>query len=580
MTGATAPCTPSPPSADSVAGARRLFLWTLAATLAYRAALAAAFPVLGDEAYLFTWAREPAWGYYDHPPLAAWLLHPVFGVGLGGSVLALRLPSVALYAVLALALVRLLRRLLPEAEAERAYLAGTLLLLVPVHVVGVLMLTDVPLVLCSFLAGACLCLAERGGAEGEPRAEPRLGWHTEEPLRLGWHFAGPPRLGWHSGVGGERGLGWYAAAGAFLGLALLAKYLAALLAAAFFAWFLAAPKTRRRTAGFALLVASAVPFVAVHLAWNAGHCWSTVAFNLYSRHAGEGKNYNVVRNLLIYAGTLVYLVGPPLLWSLGRRWRRLVGALRSPSVRPAALAFGVPMALLLVSAAFLLFGAYWVLPFLPFLFVLAPLALERRELVRGLRFLAAWTGVQAAALAVAVALPLSAWRGAGFHDSLVTMERTGEVLEAVAPLRGLDPERGTLLAAPGYSLASLLSFESGDRVAVFGDGSHYGRQDDLWTDWRESAGGDVLLVGKRPVAPEDFDPYFREVERRELEVAGATLHAALGRGLDYERYRDEVLAPVRERYYRLPAWLPTWGCPFCERYFSLEACRTEGDPNR
>lgn len=546
MTGATAP---SPPSADSTAGARRLFFWTLAATLVYRAVLAAAFPVLGDEAYLFTWARELAWGYYDHPPLAAWLLHPVFAVGLGDSLLALRLPSVLLYALLAVVLVRLLRRLLPEGREDRAWLAGAAFLLVPVHVLGVLMLTDVPLVLCSFLAGASLCLAEKepeAREAGNDPGEPRLGWHTVEPR-----------------------LGWYAAAGAFLGLALLAKYLAALLAAAFFAWFLAAPKTRRRTAGFALLVASALPFVAVHLAWNATHCWSTVAFNLYSRHAGEGKNYNVARNLLVYAGTLAYLAGPPLLWSLGRRWRRLAGALRSPELRPAALAFLVPMALLLVSAAVLLFGAYWVLPFFPFLFLLVPIVLERRELVRSVRFLAAWTGVQVAALAVAVALPLTAWRDAGFYRSLVTMDRTAEVLEAVAPLR----DRDTLLAAPGYSLASLLSLESGEPVAVFGAGSHYGRQDDLWTDWRRVAGEDVLLLAKRPLPPEDFDRYFETVERQELEVAGAALHAALGRGLDYRRYQEGVLLPIRDRYYRVPRWLPLRGCPFCERYSSLEACR-------
>lgn len=534
MTGAIQPSPGDPPRPAREAAARRLFLGTLAGVLAYRLALAAAFPVLGDEAYLFTWAREPAWGYYDHPPLAAWLLQPFVAAGLGGSLLALRLPSVLLYPALAAALVALVRRLSPEAGPERAYLAGTLFLLVPVHVLGVLMLTDVPLVLCAFLSGAALCLAEREGGRG--------------------------------------GLGAYAAAGAFLGLAFLAKYFAALLGAAYLVWFLAAPKTRRRTAGFALLAACALPFVLVHLAWNAGHCWSTVAFNFYSRHAGEGKNYNVGRNLLVYAGTLVYLVGPPLLWDLGRRWRRLAEAFRAPALSPAALAFLVPMALLLASAAALLFGAYWMLPFVPFLFVLAPRVLERRELVRSLRFLAVWTGVQALALAVLVALPLSAWREAPFYPSLVTMERTGEVLEELAA-GWPELRRGEVgLAAGGYTLASLLSFESGRHVVVFGEGSHYARQDDLWTDWRELAGRDLLLVAKRPVPPEELDRYFAAVERRELEVAGTALYAALGRSLDYERYRREVLAPVAERWYRQPDWLPVLGCPFCERHFGSPAC--------
>ena len=92
------------------ASPRRLFAATLAATVAVKLLLAAGFPVVGDEAYLFTWAREPAWGYYDHPPLAAWLLRPFFAAGLGGSLVALRLPSVLLHAGLAVALVRLLRR--------------------------------------------------------------------------------------------------------------------------------------------------------------------------------------------------------------------------------------------------------------------------------------------------------------------------------------------------------------------------------------------------------------------------------------------------------------------------------------
>ncbi|HSL81506.1 MAG TPA: glycosyltransferase family 39 protein, partial [Thermoanaerobaculia bacterium] len=345
MTGATDSSLPDPCRPAFEAAARWRFLATLGAVLAYRFLLAATFPVLGDEAYLFTWAREPAWGYYDHPPLAAWLLRPLVAAGLGGSLFALRLPSVLLYPALAVALVALVRRLVPEAGPDRAYLAGTLFLLVPVHVVGVLMLTDVPLVLCSFLAVAALCLAERP-AEGEE---------------------------------GRGALGWYATAGVFLGLALLAKYFAALVGAAFLVWFLSAGWTRRRVAGFALLVACALPFVLVHLAWNATHCWSTVAFNLYSRHAGEGRNYNIPRNLLVYAGTLLYLAGPPLLWSLGRRWRRWAEALRSPGLGPAALAFLVPMSLLLASAAALLFGAYWMLPFVPFLFLLAPGLLERRE---------------------------------------------------------------------------------------------------------------------------------------------------------------------------------------------------------
>jgi hypothetical protein len=518
------------PGGTAAAAARRLFATTLLGTLAVRIVLAWAFPVIGDEAYLFTWGRELAWGYYDHPPLAAWTIHPLFALG-EGAPLALRLPSVLLYAVLALVLVRLLR---PYGEAE-AYLGGTLLLLVPAHVLGVLMLTDVPLVLFSALAGAALFRAQ-----GEPSG------------------------------GGDR-LGWYAAAGGFLGLALLSKYLAALLAAAFLVWFLGAGKARRRVLGFALLVLCALPFVLQHLAWNWAHCWSTVLFNLYSRHAGESKNYSVPRNLGFFVLTYLYLASPPLLWLLGRRWRRLVEVARSPPFRPLALAFLVPTVLLLVAALTVVFGAYWALASFPFLLFLVPRVLPLPEMLRCIRFMALFTGAQVLALAVALALPLEAWKGASFYSSLVTMERTGELLERLRELEpglGATPTGGgTHLAAPGYSLASLLSYRWERPVAVFGPGSHYARQDDLWTDYRELDGDDVMLVAKRPIPAERFEPFFEEVERREIAFYGATLHLAIGRRFDYERYRAEVLAPVGERYYRFPAGLPVRGCPFCERYF-------------
>jgi len=44
-----------------------------------------------------------------------------------------------------------------------------------------------------------------------------------------------------------------------------------------------------------------------------------------------------------------------------------------------------------------------------------------------------------------------------------------------------------------------------------------------------------------------------------------------GRGFHYTAYRDGVLAPMRDRYYRIPAFLPQGACVFCERYFET-AC--------
>lgn len=46
----------------------------LAAVTVVRAALAARWGLLADEAWYLAWSRQPAWGYYDQPPLIAWIL--------------------------------------------------------------------------------------------------------------------------------------------------------------------------------------------------------------------------------------------------------------------------------------------------------------------------------------------------------------------------------------------------------------------------------------------------------------------------------------------------------------------------
>jgi len=58
-----------------------------------RAVLAAGLPLVEDEAYYALWAAHPAWGYYDHPPLVAWMI--AAGTALGGdNELAVRAPFI------------------------------------------------------------------------------------------------------------------------------------------------------------------------------------------------------------------------------------------------------------------------------------------------------------------------------------------------------------------------------------------------------------------------------------------------------------------------------------------------------
>ena len=58
----------------SAHASRQIFWGAFALTLVIKLALAAGFPITGDEAFFYQWGVFPAWGYSDHPPMVGWLL--------------------------------------------------------------------------------------------------------------------------------------------------------------------------------------------------------------------------------------------------------------------------------------------------------------------------------------------------------------------------------------------------------------------------------------------------------------------------------------------------------------------------
>jgi hypothetical protein len=45
--------------------------------------------------------------------------------------------------------------------------------------------------------------------------------------------------------------------------------------------------------------------------WNSGHCWPNYMFNFVNRHGDAGWS---LKTPLLYLVTLVYVLGPPVLW--------------------------------------------------------------------------------------------------------------------------------------------------------------------------------------------------------------------------------------------------------------------------
>lgn len=249
---------------------------------ALRGLAALIIPVLPEEAYHWCYARHLDTGYYDHPPLIAWMI-AVGRTLLGDTALGIRLVPWLASIGTGVAGAWTARRLYGEAAAAwTAILMG----LQP----------------ATFLASSF----------GVPDAGLLLFW------ALGIAFSVEALL--------TRRGAWWLAAGAALGAALLSKYTAACLGGSLFLYLLISPrdrywlKTPWPYLGLALafLVFSPVVF------WNASHDWASFRFQSVGR-IEESKGFRLSGGpayLLLQIGSVVPLTAPLVLSTLASAGRR------------------------------------------------------------------------------------------------------------------------------------------------------------------------------------------------------------------------------------------------------------------
>ena len=499
--------------------AHRLFWLTFAGTLLLKLVIAAAFPITGDEAFFYQWGVRPAWGYSDHPPMVGWLLALLHRIS--DAPLVLRSVTLLVTSVIGLGLVDALRRILPAEREASAWAAGAVYLALPWSWLFVLVTTDTPLLL--FMALSAWAYLRADTAPG-------------------------------------RSAGWYALAGAFVGLAFLSKYFAVLLGLGYAVHILG--WRRERWWSLALMFATALPSIAINVAFNATHGWTNVMFNLFNRH--EDGRWNLTTPAL-YAATVAYLLTPWLLW---QTWR---------APRPAAVSVGARQALMVLwLLPLLLFalislrrtiGLHWVLGFVPFFLAWAALSLDAPALRRSWRW-TLWLGVPHLLLVAAMVwAPLSWWQTTPLHKDAVFLRQTPALLTALQQ----DLPSGATLMARAYNPAAVLAFHHKRYVPVFGVGRHHARQDDLQVDFRDFDGQTLRIFDDKPPDLADFAPYFERVSSRRWVIAGVAFYAVDGVGFRYAPYRDTVLAAIAREFHQVPPWLPLLSSPFCERY-GLTGC--------
>jgi 4-amino-4-deoxy-L-arabinose transferase-like glycosyltransferase len=204
-----------------------------------------------DEAYYWTWAQSPDWGYYSKPPVIAWLIALTTGI-FGDGLLALKAPSLLLYPLTALVLYRLGAEMFDRRVG--LWSALVFITLPMVATLGIFVSTDAPLLFFWSLAMLAIWRA---------LADP------------GWRF-------------------WLLVAVA-CGAGLMSKYtMAAFIGSAFLA-LLALPAGRRQLLGIRpwLAVLLAFAMLAPNLWWNMQHDFPTFRHTAeITRLDGAARHWN------------------------------------------------------------------------------------------------------------------------------------------------------------------------------------------------------------------------------------------------------------------------------------------------
>ena len=454
---------------------RNLLILIATATLV-RLLLGWALPLGIDESYMVVAGRGSyALGYFDHPPLAWWMCRLAADLVGSEAAIVVRLPFIALFAVSTWLMARLAAQL---AGPRAGFWAAVAFNLAPVFGVtsGGWVLPDGPLDAALLGAACCLVPALTSGA---------------------WR--------------------WWIGVGACFGLAMLAKYTAALDGFGLVLFLLMTPGQRRWFAKPQLYVAGAVAALvfAPVIAWNAANGFASIAFQSGRAAAASLHPFGP---LLVLAGEAAVLL--PWIWAglMLVLWR----GLRSDVAAKRVLAWmAIPAIVLFCVVALwsrqVLF--HWAAPGYLMLFPLLGAWLAHRN----------WAASAALASAgllccLAVVALLLIRLPATLPNDLLLQARNWEQLRAAIPPGDLK------VAALSWADAGKIGIATGREMVVLNPDS---RQFHFRT--KPTLGSDVIVIAPKRSLPQmqtQFWPEFTSIEEiGRVRVSDTDFGVFLGRGV-------------------------------------------------
>ncbi len=430
----------------------------IAATLV-RLVVAARLPLSGDEAYYWEWSRRLAFGYFDHPPMVAWVI-ALFSFGLKNTLL-IRLPFVLCGLGCAVALHAFVARATGDARAGAT--AALLIALAPFSTIAFATATpDGPFL---FFWSLSLYLALRSVAPPSQR--------LRIPLALSVAGATLSRL-----------------------------FGAALALGVAYALGVSAKKTSRdgtdtQPARYSVIAALLfLASIAPYLVWGASHSWSGLRFALLGRHDATFHGGNILQLVALYAVVLT----PGVFIAALAAVPRLTKA-KSPA-ELLLIATAAPLLILCLALALReRVEFYWADG--AFVSIVAAIGLYSPSLLRGWRFalVIAPAAVIAAVMFIVAALPLESYqfvqRAFGVHLSHAGPFEIWAFEPAAHDVAREARATGAWVMTDGYGLSSVLDYYAGVTPVVIGYDLQ-GRESRAWL--RGPVPSTAIFFDKEPLS--------------------------------------------------------------------------------
>jgi len=465
-------------------------------------------PLMGDEAYFIKWAHNLSSGYYDHPPMAGWLIYLLSFIN--SSYIFFRFFVFVSIIIVSFFIYNI--SILLKASKEKAFMVSLLFLVSPIDILMVLFTNDIPLLLFGTISSWLLIKS----------------FNTKN-----WFY-------------------YSALTGIFLGLAFLSKYFAIFLAIGLLIWSIISYRTKA-IKNIVVVVLFFSIFLFQNLYFNYNSCWNNIMFNLFSR-ANSDIGFDP-KTLFGYFGLIIYLVTP---WGLYYilKTKQYLGMIEK-------FIYSIIMVVLLIFFMVSLknkIGLHWFILFLPYIYMLF-LSLESTKIKDLFRYNLWFTTVHIVLILTIIFVPKNLFQNHKHYSNIVLFTSTNSICQKINKLRVHE------LFALDYTTASILSYHCQKDIKMLFNNSKYGRLDDKLLDARTLENKDIYYFSQKKIDQQGIKDNCVAITTKIISVKNAKFYVKKCKKFNYPNYKKRYLDIQKAKFYNIPSWLPTNRCYFIDRYY-------------